>query len=122
MSSKLTPLDLETCFNVIREAMLSDPSYLWAWQCNLSTPIMDATGLLHDQANQAAALILAQLFKVDSTTCTEYTYPKSMAQIYFEARCEADSRNPDKPYDAYLPLKGPPDCHDEDDDPKQMEG
>jgi len=117
MSEKILLSDLEMCFNVIRQEMLDDPSYLWAWHCNLACPIMDATGLDQSRSNQAAALIMAQLFKVDSTTHPEYRYPKSPAQNYFEARLEADKRT--APYDAYAPLK-----QDEDslyDDTRQAE-
>lgn len=104
MSNLITPLDLETCFNVLRQQMLDDPSYLWSWHCNLASPVKEVMGY-HVASNQAAALILAQVFKVDSTTCEEYQYNKSMAQIAYEARLEADSRDPDEPYDAYAPLK-----------------
>jgi hypothetical protein len=102
MSEKILLSDLEMSFNVIRQEMLDDPSYLWAWHCNLAAPIKEVMGY-HIPSNQAAALILAQIFKVDSTTCPEYIYPKSAAQNNFEARLEADSRTTE--YDAYEVLK-----------------
>ena len=103
MSNLLTPLDLETCFNVIRQQCLDDPMYMWSWHCNFALPIMDATMADHEKANQAAALIMAQVFNVDSTTSPYYCYNKSLAQIGYEARLEAEASG--KPYDAYRVLK-----------------
>lgn len=92
MTSKLTPLDLETCFNVIRQAIHDDPEYAWAFHSNLATPMMDATGVDHLHANIAASLVMCQLFGVDMTTNPKWPagYLKGAAQRYFEARTQAE--------------------------------
>lgn len=91
--SKLTPLDLETCFNVIRDAINSDPEYAWGWQCNLAVGMMDATGVDHFTANRSAALIMYQVWGVDITTNSKYPqgYGKSVAQRHYESRSQQEA-------------------------------
>lgn len=57
--------------DTLKEAMLSDPGYLWSWVCNTACPIMDS-GVEHGLANKAAARLLGHLFKVDVTQMPEY--------------------------------------------------
>lgn len=80
------------------EAAMQDPDYAWGWHCNLAMPIMDATGITHEQANMAAAHLMQHLWKCDITTHPHYQYEKSGAQSYAEFRIEAD-----KAEDAALP-------------------
>lgn len=72
------------------EAAMQDPDYAWGWHCNLAMPIMDATGITHEQANMAAAHLMQHLWKCDITTHPNYQYEKSGAQSYAEFRIEAD--------------------------------
>ena len=81
------------------EAAMQDPDYAWGWHCNLAMPIMDATGITHEQANMAAAHLMQHLWKCDITTHPHYQYEKSGAQAYAEFRIEAD-----KAEDAALPV------------------
>ena len=80
------------------EAAMQDPDYAWGWHCNLAMPIMDATGITHEQANMAAAHLMQHLWKCDITTHPHYQYEKSGAQSYAEFRIEAE-----KAEDAVLP-------------------
>lgn len=84
-------------FSALRNFIATDPEYAWGWQCNLAVPIMDATGVDHRQANEAAALIMRQLFDYDITTHPHYEYGKSGAQQYFEARVEAEREEDAQP-------------------------
>lgn len=77
-------------FERLRKIIHDDLEYAWAWQCNLAVPIMDATPCTHAQANEAAALIMAQMFGYDITDHPEYTAGKSPAQEYFEMRVDAE--------------------------------
>ena|SRR6186997_922969 len=90
--SVLTPLDLETCFNVIRQQVHDDHDYAWGFHSNLAVPMMDACMIDHRQANVSAALIMAQLFGVDMTRNKNWPagYLKSRAQRYYETRVEAE--------------------------------
>lgn len=72
------------------EAAMQDPDYAWGWHCNLAVPIMDATGITHEQANMAAAHLMQHLWKCDITTHPNYQYEKSGAQSYAEFRIEVD--------------------------------
>jgi hypothetical protein len=72
------------------EAAMQDPDYAWGWHCNLAVPIMDATGITHEQANMAAAHLMQHLWKCDITTHPHYQYEKSGAQAYAEFRIDAD--------------------------------
>jgi hypothetical protein len=83
---------LPSPFGALREAINSDPDYAWSWLCNLAVPIMDSTGVTHEIANQAAALIMAQMFDCDITKHPNFEYAKSPQQGYFEARI-ASERN-----------------------------
>jgi hypothetical protein len=72
--------------------MKADPDYAWAWLCNLAVPIMDVIeGATHQQANQAAALIMRQMFDCDVTTHPHYEGRKSFQQEYFELRVAAEA-------------------------------
>lgn len=77
-------------FGALRELINSDPDYAWGWFCNLAVPIMDAANATHKVANQAAALIMAQMFNHDITTHPNFQYDKTAQQAYFEARVAAD--------------------------------
>lgn len=77
-------------FDTLKAAMAADPDYAWGWHCNLAVPIMDAAGVGHQQANEAAALIMRQMFDCDITAHPHYQYGKSGAQSYFEARVAAE--------------------------------
>lgn len=79
-------------FSALQKLIHSDPEYAWAWHCNLAVPIIDA-GASQRQANEAAALIMAQMFDYDITAHPNYQWEKSGAQAYFEARREADSHD-----------------------------
>lgn len=92
-SADITP----HAFARIKQAIQSDPEYAWAWFCNLSVPIMDATGLSHRKADAAAALIMSQMFECDVTADPRYTSEKSPQQEYFEMRRAADAEGPALP-------------------------
>jgi hypothetical protein len=77
-------------FTALKDLINTDTEYAWAWHCNLAVPIMDAACVNHATANEAAALIMAQMFDHDITQHPQYQGEKSGAQIYFEARVEAD--------------------------------
>lgn len=74
----------------IKQAMADDPGYAWAWHCNIAVPIMDATGVSHETANEAAAHLMQHLFDCDITTNEHYQYGKSGAQQYAETRIAAE--------------------------------
>lgn len=97
---KLTQLDLEMCFNVIRDAIQNDPEYAWGWQSNLAVGMMDATGVDHFTANRSAALIMYQVFGVDITQNQKYPpgYGKSVAQRHYELRVKQEKEE-DAEYD-----------------------
>lgn len=88
---------LEQHFTGLKAAIHADPEYAWSWLCNLAVPIMDVTGLDHQQANRAAALIMAQMFDYDITNHPFYRVGKSPQQAYFEARV-AEDRKQDTPH------------------------
>jgi len=77
-------------FTALKTLIETDPEYAWTWHCNLAVPIMDATGASQAKANQAAALIMAQMFDYDITEHPNYRWGKSGHQAYFETRKEAD--------------------------------
>ena len=77
-------------FARLRQVIYDDLEYAWAWQCNLAVPILDTIPCTHAHANEAAALIMAQMFGYDITKHPEYTAGKSPAQEYFEMRVEAE--------------------------------
>lgn len=68
----------------------ADPEHAWGWHCNIAVPIMDATGVSHELANEAAAHLMQHLFGYDITTDERYVYDKSDAQSYAEFRIAAD--------------------------------
>lgn len=82
-------------FGALKDAIHADPDYAWGWLCNLAVPIMDVTSCTHEYANQAAALIMAQMFDYDATALPHYQGGKSGHQHYFEARVAAE-RNEDR--------------------------
>lgn len=69
--------------------MQRDPEYAWEWFCNLSVPIMDATGVSNRKAGQAGAHIMQHMFGVDMTRDPRYVDGKSGAQNYAEFRIES---------------------------------
>ncbi len=74
----------------LKSAMREDPGYAWAWHCNLAMPISDSIGATHENANVAAAYLMALLFDCDITTHPHYEYEKGLAQQYHEMRLAAD--------------------------------
>lgn len=80
---------ISDAWDVFVKAM-DDPEYAWAWHCNLAMPIMDATGISHEQANEAAAHLMQYLWGCDITAHPLYEYGKSGAQSYAEIRADAD--------------------------------
>lgn len=85
-----TGLSFSDAFASLKAAIQTDPTYAWAWFCNLSVPITDATALSSAEADQAAALIMCQMFDTDITAHPEFSGEKSAYQSYFEMRVEAD--------------------------------
>lgn len=77
-------------FEAIKQLINSDAEYAWAWQSNLAMPIMDAACVSHQKANEAAALIMMQMFECDITKHPNYAGKKSPHQAYFEARVAAE--------------------------------
>ncbi len=63
-----------------------DPEMAWGYFCNISVPIMDAIGVSHEQADQAAAYVMLCLFDVDITLDSRYHGEKAPAQLYHELR------------------------------------
>lgn len=82
--------NIGAAFAAIKAEMERDPSYAWGWQCNFAVPIMDITGIGRAQANQAAALIMMQIFGHDIATNPHCDWPKHPAQEYFEMRVAAE--------------------------------
>jgi hypothetical protein len=80
----------------------ANPDHAWGWHCNIAMPIMDATGVSHELANQAAAHLMQHLFGYDITTDERYQYQKSNAQSYAEIRIAADIAE-----DAEIAARGP---------------
>ena len=97
---------MEHPFDYIKRKINADPDYAWGWHCNLAVPIMDATGITHEAANEAAALIMAQMFDCDITQHPNYAGEKSGAQEYFEERIQAE-REEDAAIAAMRPTQGP---------------
>lgn len=82
--------DTKHPFEALSEQIHADPEYAWGWLCNLAVPIMDAANVSHVAANQAAALIMAQMFGYDITTHERFVGGKSSHQLYHEARVECE--------------------------------
>lgn len=76
-------------FASLKEQIQSDPEYAWAWHCNLAVPMMDV-GITGEEADQASALILSQMFECDITTHQNWKGTKSFQQEYFEMRVAAE--------------------------------
>jgi hypothetical protein len=53
-------------FDTLKQAVQEDPEYAWAFHCNLAVPFMDEGGS-HKAANRAAARIMYNLFRVDTS-------------------------------------------------------
>ena len=50
----------------LRERILEEQDYCWAWHCNIAMPIYDAdVGVSHLDANKIAARIMQSLFTID---------------------------------------------------------
>lgn len=81
---------LRGLFAALKAAIHDDPEYAWAWHCNLAVPIMDAANVAHLPANQAAALIMAQMFDYDITTHPYWEGPKASYHEYYELRVAAE--------------------------------
>lgn len=81
--------DIKAAWDTLTEAM-REPEYAWGWHCNLAVPIMDATGISHRKANEAAAHLMQHLWGCDITTHPHYEYGKSGAQTYAEIRIAAE--------------------------------
>lgn len=84
-------------FSLLKEAIHADPEYAWGWHCNLAMPVFDTcfdkrltSSANHERANQAAALMMRQLFDYDITKHPRYEGKKSVAQEYFELRVAAE--------------------------------
>ncbi len=89
----MTQENSEHPFEALKALIHADTEYAWAWHCNLAVPIMDAANVDHKEANQVAALIMAQMFGYDITTHPHYQdfgYSKSASQEYFELRVAAE--------------------------------
>jgi hypothetical protein len=68
----------------------ADPEMASAMHCNIAMPILDATGVTHEKANQASAHLMQHLFAYDITMHPLFEYEKSDAQEYAEMRITAD--------------------------------
>jgi hypothetical protein len=75
---------------IISQQCAKDPEYAWALFCNIAMPLVDAAGLSHKAANEAAAHLMQHLFECDITTHEHYQYEKSGAQSYAEFRIAMD--------------------------------
>ena len=83
--------DAPSAMRDLTARLQEDPGYAWSWQCNLAVPIMDVTGVSHEQANQAAAHLMQHLFDIDITKHKSWPgYPKAPAQEYAELRIAAE--------------------------------
>lgn len=83
--------EIKNAFGALKVAIQADPDYAWSWHCNLAVPVMDVIeGATHEQANQAAALIMQQMFDYDITQHPHYPGKKSSQQEYFELRVAAE--------------------------------
>ena len=81
---------IKQAWDTLSKAMRDDPEYAWAWHCNLAMPILDATGVPHELANQAGAHLMQHLWGCDITTHPRYEHGKSGAQAYVECRIAAE--------------------------------
>lgn len=57
---------------LLTEVLKADADYAWGWHCNLAMPIMDATGVSHQVANEAAARLMLHFFGVDTAQHENY--------------------------------------------------
>lgn len=93
--------DPVSAMRALSDALKADPGYAWAWHCNLSMPIMDATGCSGELANQAGAHLMHHLFGIDITQHRYWEGTKSPAQEYAELRIaaerEEDDATPEQP-------------------------
>lgn len=80
-------------WDTLKNTVVTDPDYAWAFHCNLAVPLMDATGISHFNANRSASLIMCQLFGVDMTANPGYpvAYGKTVAQQMYERRILAET-------------------------------
>jgi hypothetical protein len=53
-------------FDILKQALQEDEEYAWTFHCNLAVPMMDE-GCSHKKANKAAARIMYNLFRVDTS-------------------------------------------------------
>ena len=67
-------------FATLEAQIAHDPDYAWAWHCNLAMPIMDAIGCTNEQANKAAAHVMAFLWDCDASSHPLYPYRKHTAE------------------------------------------
>ena len=82
----------EHAMALLTKHMHDDPEYAWGWLCNLAMPIMDATGVSPQIANQAGAHLIHHLFGVDITNHPHWSGEhKSGAQQYAELRIAAEA-------------------------------
>jgi hypothetical protein len=60
------PDKMANALNILKQAILDDPEYAWAWHCNLAMSAYDE-GLPRPAANRAAARFMKILFDIDMT-------------------------------------------------------
>ena len=63
----MRPDQISAALVALKRAMAEDPMYAWSWHCNIAMPIMDATGVSHALANEAAARLMRHLFDIDTS-------------------------------------------------------
>lgn len=56
-----------TVFSQLRDLLVNDPEYAWAWHCNLAMAIDDELHVGHVNRNLATARIMSNFFGVDIT-------------------------------------------------------
>jgi len=57
---------VKQAMDTLRQNMVSDPEYAWAWHCNLAMSAYDE-GLPKPAANRAAARFMRSAFNIDMT-------------------------------------------------------
>lgn len=65
---------IKNSFSSLQKAIQLDPSYAWAWHCNIAMPFMDSgKGVIsHIQANHGAAWVMRHIFDVDTLSTPEF--------------------------------------------------
>ena len=57
----------------LTDRLQTDPELAWGWHCNIAVPMQDE-GVSHEVSNKAAARIMYNLFRIDTSKNKHYKY------------------------------------------------